>query len=83
MPEPKHVRGDILTPLAMSMLIAGNYEQLEGPMGQVFLQAIRLRWSSQLGPDASVERLPRAFKSMMEMRCPEPSIQLRARCSRF
>lgn len=62
MPGPKQVRGDILTPLAMSMLIAGNYEQLEGPMGHAFLKAIRLRWSSQLGPDASVEEIAAHFQ---------------------
>ena len=61
-PDPKHVRGDIFTPLAMSMLIAGNYEQLEGPMGQAFLQAIRLRWSSQLGSDASVDEIAARFQ---------------------
>ena len=61
-PDPKHVRGDIFTPLAMSMLIAGNYEQLEGPIGQAFLQAIRLRWSSQLGPDASVGEIAARFQ---------------------
>ena len=60
-PDPKRVRGDIFTPLAMSMLIAGNYEQLEGPMGQVFLQAIRMRWSSQLSEDASVEEIAARF----------------------
>ena len=61
-PDPKSVRGDILTPLATSMLIAGNYDQLEGPMGQAFLEAIRLRWSSQLGSDASVEEIAARFQ---------------------
>ena len=61
-PDPKHVRGNIFTPLAMSMLIAGNYQQLEGPMGQAFLQAIRLRWSSQFDPDASVEEIAARFE---------------------
>ena len=31
-------------------------------MGQAFLQAIRLRWSSQLGPDASVEEIAARFQ---------------------
>ncbi len=61
-PDPRLVRGDIFTPLAMSMLIAGNYQQLEGPMGKAFLQAIRLRWSSQFGPDASVEEIAARFQ---------------------
>ena len=61
-PDPKRVRGDILTPLATSMLIAGNYDQLEGPIGQAFLEAIRSRWSSQLGSDASVEEIAARFQ---------------------
>ena len=82
-PDPKRVRGDIFTPLAMSMLIAGNYEQLEGPMGQVFLQAIRMRWSSQLSEDASVEEIAARFAEYDPDALSEPLTLLRVRCSKF
>ena len=46
----------------MAYLIAGQHEKLEGPLGEAFIQAIRLRWSSQLGETASIEEISEHFQ---------------------
>ena len=58
----KILNGEMFASVAMAYLLAGEYEKLQGPLGQAFLQAIRLRWSSQLENDASIEEIVEKFK---------------------
>ena len=60
--ETREFNGEIFATAALAYLIAGHYEKLEGPISQAFLDAIRLRWSEKLGPDASVEEMADLFR---------------------
>jgi hypothetical protein len=40
----RHARGELLAVACMAYLLAGRYEGLSGPMGDIFLQAIRDRY---------------------------------------
>jgi len=60
--DMKTINGETFATGAMAYLIAGQHEKLEGPLGDVFLQAIRLRWSSQFSPDATVEDIAARFR---------------------
>ncbi len=57
----KSYNGEIFAGAAMVYLMSQQYEKLQGPLGDMFLDAIRLRWSAQLGPDASVEEIAELF----------------------
>jgi hypothetical protein len=56
------INGETFATGAMAYLIAGHYEKLEGPLGATFLKAIRLRWSAQFSPDATVEDIAARFR---------------------
>jgi len=60
--DMRSVNGEAFATGAMAYLIAGHYEKLEGPLGDSFLQAIRLRWSAQFSPDATVEEIAARFR---------------------
>lgn len=60
--DVRMVNGEVFATVAMAYLLAGEYEKLDGPIGEAFLHAIRLRWSSQLGSDASVEEIAARFQ---------------------
>jgi hypothetical protein len=60
--DMKTINGEAFATGAMAYLIAGQYEKLEGPLGDTFLQAIRLRWSAQFSPDATVEDIADRFR---------------------
>ncbi len=60
--EQKVLNGEIFANVAMAYLLSGHYERLKGPLGETFLEAIRLRWSSQLGSDASIEEIADRFR---------------------
>ena len=60
--EQKVLNGEIFANVAMAYLLSGHYERLKGPLGETFLEAIRLRWSSQLGSDASIEEIANRFR---------------------
>jgi len=60
--DMKSINGETFATGAMAYLIAGHYEKLEGPLGDSFLQAIRLRWSAQFSPDATVEDIAARFR---------------------
>ena len=47
------IRGDIFPILATAHLMDNNFEFLEGPMGQIFLTAVRLSFPEQLSTNAS------------------------------
>lgn len=55
------VNGEVFATSAMAYLLTSQYGKLEGPIGETFLEAIRLRWSSQLGPEASIEEIASVF----------------------
>jgi hypothetical protein len=59
----RQVNGEVFATAAMAYLIAGQYEKLDGPLGEAFLKAIRLRWSAQLGPDATTEEIATLFRA--------------------
>ena len=46
--ELPKTRMDIFISLNIGFLIEGNYQKLEGPLGQVFIESIRDRWSKEL-----------------------------------
>ena len=60
--EQKVLNGEVFANVAMAYLLSGHYEKLNGPLGQSFLEAIRLRWSSQLGNDATIEEIADRFR---------------------
>ena len=60
--DQKIVNGEVFSTVAMAYLIAGQHEKLEGPLGEAFVKAIRLRWSAQLGETASMEEISEHFK---------------------
>lgn len=60
--EQKKLNGDLFATAAMGYLMSGHYEKLDGPLGNTFIEAIRLRWSEQLGPDATLEEITDVFK---------------------
>ena len=60
--DQKIVNGEVFSTVAMAYLIAGQHEKLEGPLGEAFVQAIRLRWSAQLGETASIEEISEHFQ---------------------
>jgi hypothetical protein len=60
--DPKIVNGEVFSTIAMAYLIAGQHEKLEGPLGEAFIQAIRLRWSAQLGETATMQEISEHFQ---------------------
>jgi hypothetical protein len=60
--DMKTINGETFATGAMAYLMAGQYEKLEGPLGDTFLEAIRLRWSAQFSPDATVEDIATRFR---------------------
>ena len=47
------IRGDVFPVLATAHLLDNNFEFLEGPMGQMFLKAVRLSFPEQIKLDAT------------------------------
>ena len=58
----KVINGEVFSTVAIAYLIAGQHEKLEGPLGESFIQAIRLRWSDQLGESATIEEISEHFQ---------------------
>ena len=61
--ETKVLNGELFANVAMAYLIAGSYEKLEGPLGETFIEAIRLRWSAQFDDTTSVEEIAERFRA--------------------
>lgn len=55
------INGEAFATVAMAYLLSGQSDKLDGPLGDAFLEAIRLRWSAQLGPDATQEEIAHLF----------------------
>ena len=45
----------------MAYLLSAQYEKLTGPLGETFIRAIRLRWSSQFNESTSIEEIIERF----------------------
>ncbi len=60
--DQKVINGEVFSTVAMAYLIAGQHEKLQGPLGEAFIQAIRLRWSSELGETASIDEISEHFQ---------------------
>ncbi|RLI69393.1 hypothetical protein DRO91_07825 [Candidatus Heimdallarchaeota archaeon] len=50
------VRGELFSFAAMAYLIGGRYDELDGPMGKVFIDSIRRGYSNKLG-EATLEEM--------------------------
>ncbi len=59
--DRKMLNGELFSTLAMSYLISGNFEKLQGPLGDIFIQAIRLRWSAQFDETTTIEEISKIF----------------------
>ena len=60
--DSRLINGETFSTAAMAYLISGHYEKLHGPLGETFIEAIRLRWSSQIQPDDSVADIAEHFR---------------------
>jgi hypothetical protein len=60
--DMRQINGEGFATVAMGYLLSGQPEKLEGPLGEAFLEAIRLRWSAQLGPDATTDEIANLFQ---------------------
>ena len=49
------IRGDVFPVIATALLLEKNFEALEGPMGKLFIKAVRLSFPDQIKPDASLQ----------------------------
>ncbi len=57
----RQANGELFSTVAMAYLLSGYYEKLEGPLGQAFIEAIRLRWSAQFDETTSIEEIAQHF----------------------
>ena len=57
----RQANGELFSTAAMAYLLAGQFEKLEGPLGQAFIEAIRLRWSAQFDSSTSIEEIAHRF----------------------
>ena len=60
--DQKMINGEVFATAAMAYLIAGHYEKLQGPLGETFIEAVRLRWSSQFDENTSIEEIADKFR---------------------
>lgn len=60
--DQKYINGETFATAAMAYLISGHYEKLQGPLGDVFIEAIRYRWSSQFDESTSIEEIANRFR---------------------
>ena len=59
--DQKIINGETFATAAMAYLLAGHYDKLQGPMGDIFIEAIRLRWSAQFDENSSFEEIASVF----------------------
>jgi hypothetical protein len=57
----RQANGELFATAAMAYLLSAQYEKLEGPLGQAFIEAIRLRWSAQFDEATTVEEMALRF----------------------
>lgn len=51
------IRGDVFPVLATAHLLDKNYEALKGPLGQKFIQAVKLSFPNQLSESSSLDEI--------------------------
>lgn len=59
--DHKYLNGDAFGTVAMGYLLSEQYEKLEGPLGEKFIEAIRLRWSAQFSENTTIEEIAKRF----------------------
>ena len=57
LPDPQKIRADAFVVGAMAAVFQNDETKLNGPLGEIFLESIRNRWSSQLPSDASLSEI--------------------------
>jgi len=57
----RQANGELFSTAAMAYLLAGQYDKLEGPLGQVFIEAIHLRWSAKFDDSTSIDEIAQCF----------------------
>ena len=57
----KEYNGEIFSTAAMAYLLSGQYDKLEGPLGEAFMEAIRLRWSAQFDENTTFQEIADKF----------------------
>lgn len=60
--DTQTINGEIFPTAAMAYLISGQFDKLQGPLGEVFIDAIRFRWSSQFNENTSIEEISERFR---------------------
>ena len=60
--DARNGNGEVFATVAMLYLVSERHEALEGPLSENFLHAIRLRWSAQLDPEATVSEISEHFR---------------------
>jgi hypothetical protein len=58
----KVLNGEVFSNVAMIYLLSDQHEKLQGPLGDVFIEAIRLRWSAQFDEDTTVQEIADRFR---------------------
>lgn len=61
--DKRLINGETFSMAAMAYLLSGHDEKLQGPLGETFIEAIRLRWSSKIQPEDSVPDIAEHFRS--------------------
>lgn len=56
------INGEVFATAAMTYLISGHYDKLQGPLGEVFVEAIRHRWSAQFDDNTSLDEIASRFR---------------------
>ena len=59
--DSRKINGDVFATAAMMYLLSGHYEKLQGPLGEIFIEAIRLRWSAQFDENTSLPEIAEKF----------------------
>lgn len=60
--DVKQVNGETFATAAMAFLLTGQEDKLQGPLGEAFLEAVRLRWSSQFDENITIEQMAERFR---------------------
>ena len=59
--DHKYLNGEAFSTIAMGYLLSNQYEKLEGPVGEKFIEAIRLRWSAQFSEATTLDEIAERF----------------------
>jgi len=59
--DSRKINGDVFATAALMYLLSGHYEKLQGPLGDIFIESIRLRWSAQFDENTSLTEIAEKF----------------------